>query len=94
MTDATKRRLKMSNKRKAEVFDQFVIETSKFITATTVLDCFDGNIGNDELVISDYREALNPFFELLTDEEITEILQKIFPKLMMQEFGAKVTVRW
>jgi len=86
---------KMSMKRKAEVFDSFVQILSGFLFTEEVLAYLGGRREIDDVRDGDYGEVLHPFFEFLSEEEIDEVLQKLLPKILEEEYGAKkVTIKW
>ena len=86
---------KMSAKRKSELFDKFVIRLSSFVNLRAVISHFDGDANDVGLIHSDFEEALTPFFELLTEEETTEVLRILLPKLMEEDLRVeKVTIKW
>ncbi|HEU4677590.1 MAG TPA: hypothetical protein VFS75_02650, partial [Candidatus Paceibacterota bacterium] len=81
--------------RKAELFDLFFLEMAKLIRVGAAIDALDGVIPTNDLIHPDYREALNPFLEALTDDELNEMLKNIMPAIVQLEVGAKkVIIEW
>lgn len=86
---------KMSTRRKAKLFDEFVSKLAPFAQSDRVIQGIGGRIENEEIFNSDYEVVFNEFLGLLTNEEICEILMKILPTCLEQDLGAeKVTIKW
>jgi len=90
-----KKASKMSNKRKAKLFDEFMLKLAQFASAYAVIQCLEGSLERDEVFNSDFEEVLNPLLDLLTEKETDEVLMRILPKTMENDLVAKkVTIKW
>jgi hypothetical protein len=86
---------KLSNERKAELFDRFVLGIVPFLWATRAVEYLLGHCNIKDLVAGDDEGVLGIFFGPMTDEEASEVLKKILPKLIENELGAKrVVIKW
>lgn len=83
----------LSVRRKAELFDEFLLVLTAFIPIDEAVQCLKGY--NNSLGNSDYAAVLDPFFDLMTGEEMDEVLKRMLPILIEQDLGAKkVSIKW